>query len=199
MARATTAKRAPVRSPAPSGERAAIQFPWSVAKLRRAGIALFGSCLPALMGSAAPALWLQGLCLAWLIAVACLLHVLQRRLRNAVVVLSVDRRGIFDRRLLSRPIGWEEIEGICHVDTQRSHVLDIKLRWPEVTLRQTRWAVRVGALCQQAYGVPAVSISMVLLEGQVGDLLAAIAAYRPDLLHAANRAGQAQAVLLPPV
>jgi hypothetical protein len=142
------------------------------------------------MGCAAPALWLQGLCLVWLIGVAYLLHALAGRVGNAAVVLSVDRRGIFDRRLLSRPIAWQEIEGICHVDTQRSHVVDIKLHWPEVTLRGTRWAVRVGAYCQRAYGVPAVTISMVLVEGRVGDLLAAIAQYRPDLLHAANRAGQ---------
>ena len=199
MARATTAERARVRPREPYEEPSAIQFPWSCTKVRRVGIAVGGSALPALMGCAATAPWLQGFCLTWLIAVACLLHAVGRRVGSGAIVLSVDRRGIFDRRLLLRPISWQEIEGICPVNTKRGYVIDIKLRWPQLTLRQARWAVRVGALCQQAYGVPAVSISMVLVEGQVGDLLAAIAEYRPDLLHAANRVGQAKAVLLPPV
>jgi len=193
MARATTAQRARIRPLEPYEEPSAIQFPWSTTKVRRVGVVLAGSALPALTGCAATAPWLQGFCLAWLIAVACLLHAVGRRASSAAIVLSVDRRGIFDRRLLSRPIGWQEIEGICPVNTKRSYVVDIELRWPEVTLRDTRWAVRVGAHCQEGYGVPAVSISMLLLEGRVGDLLAAIAQYRPDLLHAANRGEQVRA------
>jgi len=193
MARATTAERACVRPLEPYEEPSATQFPWSSTKVRRVGIVLAGSALPALMGCAATAPWLQGFCLTWLIAVACLLHAVGRRVGSGAIVLSVDRRGIFDRRLLLRPISWQEIEGICPVNTKRGYVVDIKLRWPEVTLRDTRWAVRVGAYCQQGYGVPAVSISMLLLEGRVGNLLAAIAQYRPDLLHAANRGDQVQA------
>jgi hypothetical protein len=197
MDRAMTAERAPVLLTEPSGERAPIHFAWSHAKLRRAGVALFGCALPALIGCVLSALWLKVLCLVWLIAVACLLHALGRRIRNSAVVLSVDRRGIFDRRLLPRPIGWQEIEGSCRVDVERSHVVDFRLRWPEITLRDTRWAVRVGAYCQQAYGIPAISISMLLLEGTACDLLRAVAQYRPDLLHGDNRAGQARAAFGP--
>jgi hypothetical protein len=188
MERAITAERAPILRTEPSGETAAIHFPWSHAKLRRAALILFGCGLPALVGCALSALWLKALCLVWLIALACLLHALERRIRNGAIVLSVDRRGIFDRRLLSRPIGWQEIEGSCRVDIERSHVVDFRLRWPEITLKDTRWALRVGAYCQQAYGVPAISISMLLLEGTACDLLRAVAQYRPDLLHGDNRA-----------
>lgn len=197
MDRAIPAERAPVLRTELSSEIAAIHFAWSHAKMRRAGVALFGCALPALAGCGVSALWLKALCLAWLISVACLLHALGRRIRNGAVVLSVDRRGIFDRRLLSRPIGWQEIEGSCRVDIERGHVVDFRLRWPEITLRDTRWAVRVGAYCQQAYGVPAISINMLLLEGTACDLLRAVAQYRPDLLHCENRAGQARGVCGP--
>ena len=44
--------------------------------------------------------------------------------------------------------------------------------------------------CQIGYGVPAVTISMLLLEGNVAELLNAVAQYRPDLLHDSNRASR---------
>jgi hypothetical protein len=58
------------------------------------------------------------------------------------------------------------------------------------TLRETRWPVRIGAYCQMGYGVPAVTISMLLLDGNVSEMLEAIAQYRPDLLHDTNRGTQ---------
>jgi hypothetical protein len=187
MPRATTVESVLVERQQPKAEMAAIHFPWSVAKLRIAGLALFGSAVPSAFGCAASAPWLQGLCLLWLVTVAWLLHALQRRVFSKAVVLSIDRRGICDRRLMSRPISWQEIEAICRVNIDRSQVVDIKLRWPEVTLRDTRLAVRIGVYCQQGYGVPAVTISMLLLDGTVCGLLEAIAQYRPDRLHVANR------------
>src|SRR5262245_15684491 len=120
MARATTAERARVRPPGAYEELSAIQFSWSPVKVRRAGVALAASALPALLGCAASAAWLHGFCLAWLIVVACLLDALGRRADHGAVVLSVDRRGIFDRRLLPRRIDWQEIEGISPVNTERS-------------------------------------------------------------------------------
>jgi hypothetical protein len=67
---------------------------------------------------------------------------------------------------------------------RRSRVVDVSLRWPDITLAGTRWLTRLGAIVQQAQGVPAITISMLLLDGQVADLLAAIARYRPDLVPA---------------
>jgi hypothetical protein len=88
--------------------------------------------------------------------------------------------------LISRPIAWQEIKAIWPVNADRSHTIDIELRWPKTTLRDARWSVRVGAYCQIGYGVPAVTISMLLLDGGVSDLLNAIAQYRPDLLDYSN-------------
>jgi hypothetical protein len=45
------------------------------------------------------------------------------------------------------------------------------------------------AYCQIGYGVPAVTISMLLLKGNVSEVLDAVAQYRPDLLHHTNRRG----------
>jgi hypothetical protein len=45
-----------------------------------------------------------------------------------------------------------------------------------------RWLTHLGAIVQETFGVPAITISMLLLDGQVADLSAAIARYRPDLV-----------------
>jgi len=50
-------------------------------------------------------------------------------------------------------------------------------------LRGAPRLVRIGGPCQNGFGVPAVPISMLLLDGSVGDALAAIALHRPDLLN----------------
>jgi len=166
-------------------------FVWSLAKIRIAALILFGAATPALVGftlSTTP--FVRWLCLVWLLGVALLMHGLSRRASDDSVVLSVDQRGILDRRLMARRIEWQEIGAICLVDTDRSHTVDIRLRWPRTTLDQTCWRVRIGAHCQIGYGVPAVTFSMLLLDGDVSELLEAVAEYRPDLLHYVNRAAQ---------
>ena len=166
-------------------------FLWSLAKIRIAALILFGAATPALVGFfISPTPIVQWFCLVWLLGVALLMHGLSRRASDDSVVLSVDQRGILDRRLMARRIEWQEIDAICPVDTDRSDTVDINLRWPRTTLDQTRGMVRIGAHCQIVYGVPAVTISMLLLDGDVSKLLDAVAEYRPDLLHYSNRAAQ---------
>jgi hypothetical protein len=162
-------------------------FMWSLAKIRIACLFLLGAATPAVAGLAVSVPFVKWLCLAWLVGVALLIHCLSRRASADTVVLSVDQRGILDHRLMSKHIEWQEIEAICPVNTDRNQVIDIKLRWPKNTLAKTRWPVRIGAHCQIGYGVPAVTISMLLLEGNVSEMLDAVAQYRPDLLHHTNR------------
>jgi hypothetical protein len=166
-------------------------FAWSLAKVRTASLLLAAAAVPAAAGLAAAAPGVRWLSVAWLLAVAILMEGLSRRAGADTVVLSVDRYGILDRRLMPRRIAWQEIETICPVDTDRSHTVDIALRWPAATLRETRWPVRVGAYCQTGYGIPAVTISMLLLDGSVSDLLDAMARFRPDLIDCTNRRAQA--------
>jgi hypothetical protein len=166
--------------------QARTSFVWSHAKIRIASLVLAAVATPAAAAFAAPAPFVKWLCLVWLCGIAVLMQGLSRRVNDGAVVLSVDRRGILDHRLISRHIAWQEIKTIWPVNADRNHTIDIELRWPKTTLRDTRWSVRVGAYCQMGYGVPAVTISMLLLDGSVSDLLNAIALYRPDLLDYSN-------------
>jgi hypothetical protein len=162
-------------------------FAWSIAKIRLAALVLLGAAAPAALGLAAPGSLVKGLCVAWLLGVAYVMHHLGRRIRSTATVLAIDERGILDRRLLSRRVEWREIAAVFPVRVARSHVVDLALRRPEITLAGTRWCVRIGAACQKGYGVPALSLSMLLLDGNVSELLQAIAMHRPDLLHQTNR------------
>jgi hypothetical protein len=184
---AKSVQRNLVERPQPVRQAGGTCFMWSLAKIRIACLVLLGAATPAAAGFAVSVSLVKWLCLAWLVGVALLIHCLSRRASADMVVLSVDQRGIVDRRLMSRHIEWQEIEAICPVNTDRSHVIDIKLRWPKFTLGETRWPVRMGAHYQIGYGVPAVTISMLLLEGNVSEMLDAVAQYRPDLLHYTNR------------
>jgi len=80
---------------------------------------------------------------------------------------------IFDRRLMSRH--GQEIAAIWPVNVDRSDVVEIELRWPKITLGGTRRSGADRCLLQIVYGVPAVTTSMPLLEGNVSKVLDAIA------------------------
>jgi hypothetical protein len=188
--RILSAWRDVVEEPQKISQAGRTSFVWSSAKIRITSLVLFATATPAAAGITASVPFVKWLCVAWLLGVALLMHGLSRRAADDTVVLSLDQRGILDRRLMPRHIKWQEIEAICPVDTSRSHTVDIRLRWPRTTLEQTRWSVRIGAHCQTGYGVPAVTISMLLLDGDVAELLEAVAKYRPDLPHYINRAAQ---------
>jgi hypothetical protein len=173
----------------PARQAGATCFRWSLAKLRIAALVLLGAATPAILGFAMAGPFVRWICLAWLAGIALIAQGLSRRARAGAVVLSVHERGIFDRRLMSRHIDWQEIAAIWPVNIDRSNVVDIELRWPKITLGRTRWSARIGAYCQTGYGVPAVTISMLLLEGNVSEVLNAVAQHRPDLLHHTNRRG----------
>jgi hypothetical protein len=162
-------------------------FIWSLAKIRIAAVILLAAALPAAGVFFVAGPGVRVVCVTWLAGIALLLNGLVRRTCAEMVVLSVDQYGILDRRLMPRRIAWQEIAQIYPVETDRNQTIDIALRWPKVTLGETRWPVRIGAYCQMHCGIPAVSVSMLLLDGNVSDLLDVVALYRPDLLHATNR------------
>jgi hypothetical protein len=173
--------------PRPACEADLGYFTWSLAKIRIAAVILLAAALPAAGAFFVAGTGVRVVCVAWLAGIALLMNDLVRRSRAEMVVLSVDQYGILDRRLMPRRIAWQEIAQIYPVETDRNQTVDIALRWPKVTLGETRWPVRIGACCQMHCGVPAVSVSMLLLDGNVSDLLDVVALYRPDLLHASNR------------
>jgi hypothetical protein len=168
------------------GTNPCARFSWSIEKLRFAALLLVAAALPAAILAVTSAAAVRVLSLAWLFAIARLAHVVARRAISGAAVLTIDQSGILDLRLMPRRIGWHEIETVFPVNLDRGKVIDLSLRWPGSTLAGTRWLTRIGAILQQAYGVPAITISMLLLDGQVADLLAAIARYRPDLVPAST-------------
>jgi hypothetical protein len=159
-------------------------FSWSTEKLRFAALVLVAAALPAAVLAMASPAAIRVLSLAWLLAIGRLAHGIARRAASGATVLMIDQSGILDLRLMPRRIGWHEVEAVFPVNIDRSRVVDLSLRWPDITLAGTRWLTGIGAVAQQVYGVPAITISMLLLDGQVADLLAAIARYRPDLVQA---------------
>ena len=162
------------------------RFSWSIEKLRFAALVLVAAALPAAILAVASTAAVRVLGLAWLFAIARLAHGIARRATSGAAVLMIDQSGILDLRLMPRRIGWHEIETVFPVNLDRSRVVDLSLRWPNITLAGTRWLTRLGAILQRVQGVPAITISMLLLDGQVADLLAAIARYRPDLVPAST-------------
>jgi hypothetical protein len=167
------------------GSNAPACFSWSIEKLRFGALVLVAAALPAAILALTPSpAAVRVLGLTWLFAIARLAQSIARRATSGTAVLMIDQSGILDLRLMPRRIGWHEIETVFPVNVDRSRVVDLSLRSPDITLAGTRWLTRLGAIIQQAQGVPAITISMLLLDGQVADLLAAIARYRPDLVPA---------------
>ena len=170
-----------------SGTNPSACFSWSIEKLRVAALLLAVATLPAAILATTPSVAVVRVFgLAWLLAIARLARGVARRARSGAGVLMIDQSGILDLRLMPRRIGWHEIDMVFPVNLDRGKVIDLSLRWPDTTLAGTRWLTRIGAVLQRAYGVPAITISMLLLDGQVTDLLAAIARYRPDLVPAST-------------
>jgi hypothetical protein len=158
----------------------ATSFGWSLAKLRKAALILASLLLPTTVGFALSGPMGRWFFLAGLLGAATLMNGLARRCDPATVVLSIDH-------LMSRRIAWQEIAWVCPVDVRRSQVIDLVLCRPDVTLRGAPWQVRIGGACQSGFGVPAITISMLLLDGSAGDALRAIGMHRSNLLHKTNR------------
>jgi len=129
-----------------------------------------GQTLP----QAAGAIWL-GLC-----ASACV-GLLERAARRRPIV-RVDAQGLFDLRLLPRPIAWGEIEAFYPVDLDRSRVVELRLRHPHRTLAAAPWHVRLGLDWPRHLDLPHLCVSLLLLDGRVTDVVAAIRRYAPHLV-----------------
>jgi hypothetical protein len=97
-------------------------------------------------------------------------------------IVRIDARSILDARLLPRPIEWWEIASFYPVDVGRSHVVELRLRDPHRTLAAARSHMRLGLDWHRSLDLPHVCISLLLLEGSVTDVLAAIQRHAPHLL-----------------
>lgn len=105
-----------------------------------------------------------------------------RRARDADPVVIIDERGIFDRRIMWRPVSWWEIDYVFPINIEKGRVLEFRLRHGDVA-----WS-RCGRLLQaidrplRRLGFPDVCVSFFLLDGTMTQVCRAIAVHRPDLL-----------------
>jgi hypothetical protein len=171
-------------------EAASETFRHSPAKLRIACALLMMVAIPGVPATLTGAEVLQWIAIAWLVIIAGLSELLAGRARNMAAVLRVDACGAVDDRI-GLTLRWQEISRVFPVNVERAQVVDIELRWPG-SADNVSWQQRVGCWCQRGFAVPAATISMLLLDGGVGQFLAAMARHRLDLLDVSNRPDQVQ-------
>lgn len=121
--------------------------------------------------------------LAVMLAFLCSSRALQKRFRDREPVVVIDRTGICDRRIAQAPIPWTCISAIAPYDPKSSRALDIYVALPETTLASAKPTARLGARLQKRTGVPALTISLLLLDADVTRLAGAIRTFRPALVY----------------
>lgn len=119
--------------------------------------------------------------IAWVAGFAWLIALLWRRSRSADPVVIVDAAGLSDKRILYRPIPWRDIARLETLTIEEVAFVGVVLRDEAAYLNDVRWMVRATRWANRLFGFPLITISMHTLDGSNDDLIAAIAAYRPDL------------------
>lgn len=122
-------------------------------------------------------------CIGDLLAVFLLLAALgvEQRWRDRRPVLMMDAVGIEDRRILARPIFWQEINWFYGLDPMASSVVEVNIKRPEAALSAATIGSRIGAWLQPRFGIPAVCISFFLLDATAREFVDAAARHRPGL------------------
>lgn len=179
----------PLHRPFKNGGASAIdvwEIEWSRRKLRFLALMVI-ACAAAgvpFLTSADKGLRIVGL--LWTGAFASCLIDLYRRGRELAPVLTIDRTGILDRRMLARPIGWWEIAHVFPPGSDSSRVVELQLRHAEATFATRgglyRWLWLPIDRRLRRLHLPDVCISLVLLDASPTQVMTAIARHRPDLV-----------------
>ena len=155
-------------------------------KLRTAAIVTAVAAVPAFAAvlSTHTAVHLMALAYLVLLVLACdRLKSLAEVRRSAVVVsdygISVAAQGL--------QLRWQDVKRISEVRTRSAKAIDIELRWPEAFRDHASRSVRFGAWCQRALRLPAITLSLWLLDAGAETFIHAVGLHRPDLLHVNNR------------
>jgi hypothetical protein len=155
-------------------------------KLRQAARATLLASGPAFACIFAGNIWVRCAALCYLLAIVCLCDALQTRAQARRCALVVNAWGI-TYLPQSLQIRWQDVARIHEVHTRAAKAIDIELRWPETFSAHASRAVRFGTWCQRYLHLPAVTLSLWLLDASAATVLAAVATHRPDLLHANNK------------
>lgn len=158
-------------------------------KLRTAAMVTLAATVPAFAAVLSTHTAVQLLALAYLVllVLACdRLKSLAQVQRSAVVVsdygISLAAQGL--------QLRWQDVKRISEVRTLSAKAIDIELRWPEAFRDHASRSVRFGAWCQHALKLPAITLSLWLLDAGAETFIDAVGLHRPDLLHVNNRAAR---------
>jgi len=122
--------------------------------------------------------WVQVAAAAWLGLCAHAAYGLIERADERRPMVRIDARGIFDARVLPRPIEWWEIAFVYPLDLRCSRVVELHLRDPHRTLADAPWHIRSTI----DWPLPHVCISLLLLDGTVAQAVEAIRRHAPHLV-----------------
>lgn len=159
-----------------------VDFHWHSLSLR---LFVVASALLGLLGlpmMASDALDMRLAGIVWSLGFLWLLWALVRRWRSTDPVVSVDSNGVLDRRIATAPYAWNEIRNIEIFEADNMTWVGLEFIDPRASLEKSGWLVRLCAFPQRLMRFPSVSISMALLDGTPGDLVAAMRTFRPDLI-----------------
>ncbi len=117
----------------------------------------------------------------WVAVFAALIARLEHHARSRAVVITVDSKGLFDRRMTVAPLAWPDIAGIEEFEAEHMRYVGVELRDPAAATSRLRWLPWTARPLHRIFGFPALSISTSLLDGTTDDLLAAIQRLRPGL------------------
>ena len=127
-----------------------------------------------------------------LIALAVMLylaHGLACRAISQAPVVTIDVLGITDRRLGTRRIHWQEIAMFVPTDLGRSKAIEFFLVQPARARILGGRSLRLGGWLQRRLGLPAATISLLLLDAKAAEIASAVAEFRPGLLPLGLRPG----------
>lgn len=157
------------------------EFCWSHRRLRLAGMLVAIAAVSAAPLMLAASAGVRLACIAWLALLYVAANGLARRISSVEPVITVDVLGVTDRRRSDAPIFWQEIGTLRRCDVTRSQVIEFFLVHPQRYAGRSLWD-RLGGRLQVAYGLPAVSLSLLLIDASAIDFISAVSAFRPGLV-----------------
>ncbi len=159
---------------------------YSSRKLRSASLAVAVLALPLFLFAFAQSFAMRLVGIGLLLLCVLLLERLRRRAEARTCAVIVSAWGI-TWAATGLQLRWQDIARIHPVCSRSAKAIDVELRWPRSFARHESLSVRFGAWCQHALNVPAITLSLWLVEANAETFLSAVRAHRPDLLHHTNR------------
>jgi hypothetical protein len=173
------------RPPVPIAPQSTV-LQFSPRKLRGAARVAIFAALPAFAAVMAEQPALHVIALLYLVPVVLVCSRIKSlaELRKGAIVVSPWGITLGAQGLQLR---WQDVKRILEVRSRSAKAIDIELMWPDAFEKHASRNVRFGAWCQKALRVPAITLSLWLVDANAETFLDAVRAHRPDLLHANNR------------